>query len=179
MELPNLYRMRDLRMAFARAGLFQGSNQIYFTTKIRRLERAGRLRVPRSAAGHRQFTLDQIAEIVAAFLPNGSGCYYYRKPSMTQREMQAIKDAVIQEKITNKIKEMEGIDNESKKRHKGEISEAERQQQITKRVSALRKEIRVRVSAHARHHSNNRASKIRKGGVNANKKIRQVSDVRG
>lgn len=108
MELPKYYRMKDLRKAFKRAGLFNGDNEIYFTTKIRRLEKARRLRVARNAAGHRQFTLEQIAEIVVAFSPGGSGCYFYRKPKVTVEELRAIKDAVIQDNITAKIKAMEG-----------------------------------------------------------------------
>jgi len=99
--------MKDLRKAFTRAGLYNGTNNVYVTTKIRRLEVMGRLKVPRTEGGQRRFTLDQIAEIVAAFLPSGPGCYFYKKPTITQTEMRAIKDAVVQSRITEKIKEME------------------------------------------------------------------------
>lgn len=86
------YRMSKLKEAFTEAGLFSGNNSIYFTIKINRLEKKGRLKVMRNpATGHRFFTEDQIAEIVKAFSPGGSGCWYYKKPKPTKLEKRILK----------------------------------------------------------------------------------------
>jgi hypothetical protein len=99
--------MKDLRLAFTRAGLFNGTNSIYFTIKISRLEKRGRLKVPRNESGHRRFTAEQIAEIVTAFSPGGKGCFYYKKPEVTQKEIKFLKDAVIQDKIDREIEKIQ------------------------------------------------------------------------
>jgi hypothetical protein len=84
--------MEKLRLAFQEAGLYVGNNKVYFTTKIRRLEQRDRLKVARNPlTGQRIFTDEQIEEIVAAFLPGGNGCWYYKKPVPTKEEKRLIK----------------------------------------------------------------------------------------
>lgn len=80
--------MSALREAFIEAGLFaDGGSKIYFTTKIRRMERAGRLKTMRDPrTGHRLFTKKHVEEIVEAFLPGGQGSWYYNHPKPTKKD---------------------------------------------------------------------------------------------